>query len=70
MAAARSINCCRTCLDPSLVIGAAYLARIVVTEDGRILTGLPVEDSEQRLVLKMQGGKLETIARATSKRFA
>lgn len=49
--------------DPSLVIGASYQARIVVTADGRVLTGLLVEDSPQRIVLKAQGGKLETIAR-------
>lgn len=49
--------------DPSLVIGASYQARTVATADGRILTGLVVEDSEQRVVLKVQGGKLETIAR-------
>ncbi|MBI2826858.1 MAG: c-type cytochrome [Planctomycetia bacterium] len=50
-------------LDPSLVIGAAYQARTVVTDDGRILTGLAVEDGPQRVVLKQQGGKLETIPR-------
>lgn len=49
--------------DPSLVIGSAYQARTVQTADGRILTGLVVEDSPQRVVLKVQGGKLETIAR-------
>jgi putative membrane-bound dehydrogenase-like protein len=49
--------------DPSLVIGRDYQARTVVTTDGRILTGLPVEESPQRVVLKMQGGKLETIPR-------
>lgn len=49
--------------DPSLVIGAAYQARTVVTADGRVLTGLVAEDSPQRVVLKIQGGKLETIAR-------
>ncbi len=49
--------------DPSLVIGASYQARTVATVDGRVLTGLLVEDSPQRIVLKMQGGKLETIAR-------
>ncbi|HVX63284.1 MAG TPA: c-type cytochrome, partial [Pirellulales bacterium] len=49
--------------DPSLVIGAAYQARTVVTEDGRVLTGLVAEDSPQRVVLKIQGGKQETIAR-------
>ncbi|MEX0678219.1 MAG: PVC-type heme-binding CxxCH protein [Pirellulales bacterium] len=50
--------------DPSLVIGAAYQARTVVTEDGRVLTGLVAEDSRRRVVLKMQGAKQETIPRA------
>ncbi|HEX7448197.1 MAG TPA: PVC-type heme-binding CxxCH protein, partial [Pirellulales bacterium] len=49
--------------DPSLVIGAAYQARTVLTDDGRVITGLVAEDSPQRVVLKVQGGKLETIAR-------
>ena len=49
--------------DPSLVIGAAYQATNVVTVQGRSLTGLLVEDSPQRVVLKLQGGKLETIPR-------
>lgn len=49
--------------DPSLVIGASYQARTVRTIDGRIVTGLLVEDSEQRIVLKVQGGKEETIVR-------
>lgn len=49
--------------DPSLVIGPSYQARTVITVDGRVLTGLLVEDNEQRIVLKGQGGKLETIAR-------
>ncbi len=31
---------------------AGYLARIVVTDDGRILTGLPVEDNDERLSLR------------------
>jgi putative heme-binding domain-containing protein len=49
--------------DPSLVIGAAYQARTVTTTDGRVLTGILVEDNAQRIVLKQQGDKLETIAR-------
>lgn len=49
--------------DPSLVIGASYQARTVITTDGRVLTGLLAEDNDQRVVLKLQGGKLETIAR-------
>jgi len=51
-------------LDPSLVIGAAYQARTVITADGRVLTGLLTEDSPQRITLKLQGGKQEVIARA------
>ena len=50
-------------LDPSLVIGTAYQATTVATADGRVLTGLLVEDSPQRVVLKTQGGKLETVGR-------
>ena len=49
--------------DPSLVIGASYQARTIVTADGRILTGLLAEDNEQRVVLKTQGGKLEIVPR-------
>jgi putative membrane-bound dehydrogenase-like protein len=49
--------------DPSLVIGAAYRAVIVVTKEGRVLTGLVAEDSPSRLVLKIQGGKTEIIPR-------
>ena len=50
--------------DPSLVIGADYQPFTVSTSDGRVLSGLVVENSDQRIVLKVQGGKLETIARA------
>ncbi len=49
--------------DPSAVIGPGYQARQLATVDGRVLTGLPVEESEDRVVLKVQGGKLETIPR-------
>ncbi|MBY0521772.1 MAG: c-type cytochrome [Gemmataceae bacterium] len=49
--------------DPSLVIGAGYLATTVATKKGQVLTGIVVEDNAQRVVLKVQGGKLETIAR-------
>lgn len=50
--------------DPSLVIGTGFQATTVATTDGRILTGLIVEDSPQRVILKLQGGKLETVPRA------
>jgi putative membrane-bound dehydrogenase-like protein len=50
--------------DPSLVIGPAYQATTIATTDGRVLTGLIVEDSPQRVVLKLQGGKIETIEKS------
>jgi putative membrane-bound dehydrogenase-like protein len=49
--------------DPSLVIGAGYQATTVVTTRGQALTGLVTEDNAQRVVLKVEGGKLEIIAR-------
>ncbi len=50
--------------DPRLVIGPGYQATTVATSDGRVLTGLLVEDSPQRVVLKLQGGKVETVAKS------
>lgn len=55
--------------DPSLVIGAGYRSYTVVTTQGRVLNGLLVEDSPQRIVLKVQGGKQEVIARADIDEF-
>ena len=49
--------------DPSLVIGSGYRSYTVVTTRGRVLNGLLAEDSPQRIVLKVQGGKQEIIAR-------
>jgi putative membrane-bound dehydrogenase-like protein len=49
--------------DPSLVIGPGYHATTVIDVRGRSVTGLLVEDGEKRVVLKVQGGKLETIPR-------
>jgi putative heme-binding domain-containing protein len=49
--------------DPNLVIGASYQATTVATADGRVLTGLLAEDNDRRVVLRLQGGKLETIPR-------
>src|SRR5262249_15777952 len=49
--------------DPNLVIGPGYQATTIATTDGRVLTGLLAEDGKDRVVLKIQGGKLETIPR-------
>ncbi|MFI5458719.1 MAG: PVC-type heme-binding CxxCH protein [Isosphaerales bacterium] len=50
--------------DPSLVIGPGYQATTLATTLGRVLTGLLVEDGKDRVVLKLQGGTLETIPRS------
>jgi putative heme-binding domain-containing protein len=49
--------------DPSLVIGQAYQTTTVVTEGGRNLTGLVVEDSDRRIVLKLPGGGQDVVSR-------
>jgi putative membrane-bound dehydrogenase-like protein len=49
--------------DPSLVIGPGNQATTVATTDGRVLTGLLAEAGKDRVILKLQGGKLETIPR-------
>ena len=49
--------------DPSLVIGVSYQGTTVVTNEGRVISGLLAEDSPQRVVLKVQGDKQEIIAR-------
>lgn len=56
--------------DPSLVIGSAYQAVTINTVDGRVLTGLLAENSDQRVVLKQQGGKTETVARGDVEEMA
>ncbi|MDP1563367.1 MAG: YdjY domain-containing protein, partial [Pirellulaceae bacterium] len=50
-------------VDPNLVIGTDYQARLVATTDGRVLSGLVIEDSAERLVLNLQGGKTASIPR-------
>jgi putative heme-binding domain-containing protein len=49
--------------DPSLVIGPAYQTTTVVTQGGRNLTGLVVEDSDRRIVLRLPGGGQEVVTR-------
>ena len=50
--------------DPNLVIGTAYQAHTVVTTRGRVVSGLLVEDSKDKVVLKVQGGAVETFPRS------
>jgi putative heme-binding domain-containing protein len=54
-------------LDPSLVIGPGYESTVIVTTDGRVLTGLVVEESASRVVLRREGGSSETIRRSELK---
>ena len=49
--------------DPNLVIGTGFVSRSILTLDGRALSGVVTEETEDRIVLKVQGGKLETIDR-------
>jgi putative heme-binding domain-containing protein len=49
--------------DPNLVIGSAYQLYTVIDSDGRSISGLLVEDNNQRITLKLQGGKTESVPR-------
>ncbi len=49
--------------DPSLVIGQGFQATTIATTDGRILSGLLVENGSARVLLRLQGGSIQTIQR-------
>lgn len=48
--------------NPSLVIGDAYKSVTIRTKDDEIITGLLIERTEKRVIVKVQGGKEQTIA--------
>lgn len=50
-------------LDPNLVIGEGYQLTTVLTTDDRAVAGLPAEQNEQRMVIRMIGGQSEVIPR-------
>ncbi len=51
----------RSILSPSAAIGYNFRSAVVALDDGRVLTGLPVEDTPERLVLKTADGQRITI---------
>ena len=50
-------------LDPNLVIGASYFVNVAKLKDGTVVSGLLVEQSDQRVVLK-DGTKTHTLNRS------
>jgi putative membrane-bound dehydrogenase-like protein len=51
----------RSILNPSEAVGYSFRAQVVALNDGRVLTGLAVEDGPDRLVLKTAEGQRITI---------
>jgi putative heme-binding domain-containing protein len=51
----------RSILSPSAAIGYNFRSAVVALHDGRVLTGLPVEDTSDRLVLKTADGQRTAI---------
>ncbi len=47
----------RSILSPSAAIGYSFRSLVVALADGRVITGLPVEDTPDRLVLKTAEGQ-------------
>ncbi|MEZ6092394.1 MAG: c-type cytochrome [Pirellulaceae bacterium] len=48
-------------LDPNLVIGTGFVSTTVLTVDGQVIAGVVTEKSDDKIVLKVQGGRVETI---------
>ena len=55
----------RSILNPSAAIGYNYRSLTVALNDGRVLTGLPVEDSPDRLIIKTAEGERVAIKPST-----
>jgi putative membrane-bound dehydrogenase-like protein len=51
----------RSVLNPSTAIGYNFRTLVVGLDDGRVITGLPVEDTPDRLVLKTAEGERVTV---------
>jgi putative heme-binding domain-containing protein len=52
----------RSILNPSAAIGFSFRSLIVGLDDGRVITGLPIEDAPDRLVLKTATGERISIS--------
>jgi putative heme-binding domain-containing protein len=51
----------RSVLSPSTAIGYNFRTLVIGLDDGRVITGLPVEDTPDRLVLKTAEGERVTV---------
>ncbi|MGP0064222.1 MAG: PVC-type heme-binding CxxCH protein [Isosphaeraceae bacterium] len=55
----------RSILNPSAAIGYSFRSMVLALSDGRVLTGLPVEESSDRIVLKTADGQRVTVPTAS-----
>jgi putative membrane-bound dehydrogenase-like protein len=51
----------RSILNPSAAIGLSYRTAVLALNDGRVINGLPVEDTPNRLVIKTADGQRLTL---------
>jgi len=51
-------------IDPNLIIGEGYYTQVAKLKSGKIVTGLLAEQSDEKIVLKREGGVLESIPRS------
>ena len=57
-------------LDPNREVGPNYIAYVIITNDGRVLTGLIVEETAHSITLCRATGERETILRSNIEEFA
>jgi putative heme-binding domain-containing protein len=53
----------RSILSPSAAIGYSFRSLVVALTDGRVLTGLPIQETDDRLILKTALGERIPVAR-------
>ena len=57
-------------LDPNREVGPNYIAYVIVTDEGRVLTGLIAEETAHSITLRRATGERETILRSNIEEFA
>ncbi len=57
-------------LDPNREVGPNYIAYVIVTDEGRVLTGLITEETAHSITLRRATGERETILRSNIEEFA
>jgi putative heme-binding domain-containing protein len=51
-------------LDPNRVVGQPYFTRLILTKDGKVLTGILAQEDAQSITIRRENNVLETVPKA------